>query len=476
MKERKRINWEKTSTSIMLPITEIPELVKHYAKFFEELFKTSDYEHFSKYVTGLLVSENKTVSGINSLFALDSQNQSTLNRFINAKHDLELFNDKRLEVLGQYKHTKFNRLGCISIDDSILEHVGEQIEGVSLLHDHKTGSYVLGHNIVNLHYADGQTDYPIMDKLWSPMDVEHVESALLSIGYKVRADKLALKEQSPKKWKGYIYGVFSKHKDKHPEIESAYQTKLDIAKELLTKFYGKYPDCKLASTFDSWFTKPCLCNYIDQELKRTYVGTLQNKDKVRLSTEEKTVEAFAQDLKTQLNAFKPVSFELNGEQITYYCYINAHNVEGFGKVKLVVSHHKQDLSDEPNIYICNNLTWQSLQILRVRRLRWSIETFYQEAKAEGLDKYQVRSLNAIRNHIAFVSLTYSILKIAQYDQQLLDKFHAAFNGLFRSNSMPQWRKITQAQSLWMLLDWSKNLFDKGLPVALVFQQLVSSFF
>ena len=44
----------------MLPLVEIPPFVKKYAEGYQDLFSSEQFEHFRRYLTGLLVSENKT--------------------------------------------------------------------------------------------------------------------------------------------------------------------------------------------------------------------------------------------------------------------------------------------------------------------------------------------------------------------------------------------------------------------------------
>ena len=67
----------------MLPLVEIPDIVQHYAPFFSSVFSPQALQQFQRYVSGLIVSENKTVDGINRLFVLDVRNQTSLNRLLN---------------------------------------------------------------------------------------------------------------------------------------------------------------------------------------------------------------------------------------------------------------------------------------------------------------------------------------------------------------------------------------------------------
>ena len=49
----------------MLPLVEIPPTVKKYAEGYQDLFSPEQFEHFKRYLTGLSVSENKTIQSIN---------------------------------------------------------------------------------------------------------------------------------------------------------------------------------------------------------------------------------------------------------------------------------------------------------------------------------------------------------------------------------------------------------------------------
>jgi hypothetical protein len=46
----------------MFPLVELPELVQHYAPFFKGFFSSEAFIEFECYISGLIVSENKTMS------------------------------------------------------------------------------------------------------------------------------------------------------------------------------------------------------------------------------------------------------------------------------------------------------------------------------------------------------------------------------------------------------------------------------
>jgi hypothetical protein len=81
----------------MLPLVEIPKLMRHYAPFFASVFSPDAFVQFQRYVSRLLVSENTTIEGINCLFVLDVRNQSSLNRLLTeSPFSVEALNKARL--------------------------------------------------------------------------------------------------------------------------------------------------------------------------------------------------------------------------------------------------------------------------------------------------------------------------------------------------------------------------------------------
>ena len=193
----------------MLPLVSIPEVVQHYSSHFSSLFSEAEYTHFQKYLSGLIVSENKTIEGINRLFVLELKDQSTLNRFLtDSSYEVRALNQKRLELMNADARTQLKGQGhyggVLGLDDTLLIHYGKHFEGIAYLKDHVTNQYVWAHNLVNLHYSDDVVDYPIGFELWRPMDTQHLAQTLQTVGVKIKPSKVKLKDSHPKKWKRHL--------------------------------------------------------------------------------------------------------------------------------------------------------------------------------------------------------------------------------------------------------------------------------
>ncbi len=318
----------------MFPLVEFPEIVQHYAPCFETVFSADAFIEFKRYISGLIVSENKTVEGINRLFVVESRNQSSLNRLLTASpFALEDLNQSRLDVLEHLPGTRIKPKGVFSLDNTLLMHYGEDFEQIAKLFDHVTGTYVWAHDLVTLHYSDDDTDYPALFQLWKPVDLAQLEQGLRAAHVPLKSSKEVLKESDPAKWRGYLLGVWQRRQKSHPEIRELYDSKLSIAQQLLQQWVTAHPDQKLPVTFDNWFTQPAFCRFLDQSLKLPYVGTLAGSDKVNLKTGQTTLDDFAAHLKQEhLDAvqhggkpvFQRITIVYKGEAEHYFSYCNTH--------------------------------------------------------------------------------------------------------------------------------------------------------
>jgi hypothetical protein len=442
----------------MLPLIEFPELVQHYAPAFEGVFSAEAFIEFERYISGLIVSENKTVDGINRLFVQESRNQSSLNRLLTASpFSLEDLNRARLQVLDGLPGTQMKRNGVLSVDDTLLIHTGEHFEHIANLRDPDTGHYVSAHDLVNLHYSDDETDYPVRFQLWKPADLDRLEQGLEAAGVRLRESKRELKTQDPGKWRHYLQGLWYRHQDQ-PSVAALYQSKLLIAERLLHEWVQAHPQTRLPVVFDNWYTQTGFCRFIDQTLGLPYVGTLAGNDPVLLRNGPQRLDEFAAHLKQEHAAalkrghapvFKPIAIRYKGEKEHYFSYCATHRIKHFGRQRLVINHDRADLTDGPAYYISNRLMWQSPGITRLRRHRWPVEVYHEEGKAEGLDQYQIRDFQAIERHIGLVAVVYSLLRAAQHDPALRHKLQRQLR-LDLEGSVPFWRRATQAQSLWSL--------------------------
>jgi len=94
-------------------------------------------------------------------------------------------------------------------------------------------------------------------------------------------------------------------------------------------------------------------------------------------------------------AYRPVT--VDGQ--TYWTFSRTLRIPGLGKVRLVISFQKADLTGTYVVLVTNRLDWSAQRIIAAYLGRWPIETFYQDGKGLlGLVEYRMRNAEAIRKH------------------------------------------------------------------------------
>jgi len=468
---------------MITPIVNFPQIVEHFAHFYEPVFSEDAFIQFKRYISGLLLAENKSIDGINRLFVEERRNQSSLNRLLTEyPWSREKLNEARLKMLDSIPGTRIKRkTGVLSLDDTLLTHYGQKFEGIALLWDHVNNRYVWAHNLVNLHYSDAYTDYPIDYRLWRPPDLEKLEAGLPAAGVSLRQSKFVLKETDPKKWRQYLLGVWQRHQGK-PAVAALHQSKLLLGKQMIQTWVDKHPGLELPVTFDSWYTQPAFCRFLTDIVGIPYVGTLNASDKLLLKSGEKSLGEYAKQLKEEHKTaikqgkqpvFKPITIRYKGTKEQYFSYCRTHRIPKFGKQRLVINFRKHDLADKPAFHICNRLRWQAKGITTIRRHRWPVEVYYEEGKAEGLDQYQLRDFEGISRHIAFVTVVYSLLRAAQHDTVLRNNLQRQLKFVLEG-TVVFWRRATAAENLWNLAVLISSGLLAGKHLDLILAPLLQS--
>ncbi len=109
------------------------------------------------------------------------------------------------------------------------------------------------------------------------------------------------------------------------------------------------------------------------------------------------------------NAYRQVKLG----DLDYWCFTRSLQVPGLGKVRLVISFETPELTGTYAVLLSNRTDWSAQKILASYLQRWPIETFYQDSKGHlGLDKYRIRSAEAIQKHWCLVFVAYSLLHLA----------------------------------------------------------------
>lgn len=440
-------------------LVKIPSIVEQYSIYFKDLFSIEGFEYFKRFISGLLVSDNKTIEGINRLFVLAPRHQASANKFVNRQNfDLDLLNTRRVAFMQEHPNTCFKAKratkggGVLSIDNTILSHYGECFDGIYSLWDYVNKRYTMAHDLVNLYYSDNQTDYPVDYQLWEAPDWDAVAVHFKSIGVHINEEKWKNRASNPKEWREYMRYRYRDYNYKRPSVQQIYKSKNHIAIDLLRKFKAQYPDYEFPVALDSGFTNPMNCELINTELNMAYVGFLKDTQQLVLAgSVEKRLKDFILELKKEHQetgkVFQKTTIFYKGKKKVFYAYCKNHNLKNYKrKQRLVIAFQREDLSDTPRYTICNRLSWYASGILTIRGHRWPVETYHQEGKDEGLQSYQARNIEAIQSHIAFVVVAYSMLRRVQHDDDLLSSIQQMLH-IETNGTLAFLRRVMKAEAM-----------------------------
>jgi hypothetical protein len=347
-------------TVAMPAIVDFPTIVQEALALFGDLFDTEPARrHFAEYLTGLIVAENKTISGINREFALTTD-QSCLNRWLTeVQWDVTALNDRRLAWLQQAPQTRYSVRGVIAIDNTLVDHAGKLIEDVGWFWDHADQRHVIAHDYMISNYVcPSKAHYPI-------------------------------------EWRRF------KKRDSCPAKDFKDHTELCI--ELIDDTVQR--EIPGDFTFDSYFTSAKVLNHL-QSKQRAYVGDLKLNRKVVYVGQEQKLQDVARQIPWA--AKKPIRVGTR----QYWYFSKQMRIPDVGPpVRIVLFWRERDDQDASKALVSNRLGWEVIRIVLVYRHRWTgTETFHRDGKQQlGLGDCQVRSGEGQTRHVYLVSAAYSLL-------------------------------------------------------------------
>jgi SRSO17 transposase len=404
---------------MQLPLVAPAPIVVEHAEAFRSLFENHcQFQHFQNYLTGLMVLENKSMANI-SRCILESADKTNLSRFFSeAPWDQEEVNEQRIDYV--LEHTKAFRLGadksCLIVDDTLCEHVGSLFEYVDRHYDHCEGRYTLAHNLVTTHYLSGAVRFPLDVRLYRRYEEQTQWEAFVRKHFPEREIPTA------KKARAQMHKQVDETLRAEAEfaaLHAQFRTKIALAIEMIEAAIER--DLPFTTVLmDSWF----LCTEVAEALataKKDWVSllkknrnlevasfTLREAEGTRVVLEGPHIKV--EDLVALIPGTAYTKVEI-GQRLYWYFALNLR-VPGLGKVRLVISFEKEDLSGTYAVLVSNRTDWSAKKILETYVKRWPIETFYQDSKGHlGLDEYRMRTAKAIKKHWCLVLVAYSFLHL-----------------------------------------------------------------
>ena len=382
----------------MPTIVDFPTVVKDALAIFGDVFDTEPARHhFAEYLTGLMVAEHKTVSGINRAFAVTTD-QSCLNRWLTeVAWDAKALNDRRLAWLQGDPKTRYSTRGVIAIDNTLVDHTGKLIEDVGWFWDHANERYVIAHDyLISNYVCPSGAHYPI-------------------------------------EWRRF--------KKRDACAASAFKDHTQLCIELIDDAITR--DIPGDFTFDSYFTSAKVLNHI-QGTKRAYVGDMKLNRKVVYDGREQALQAVARQIPWQ--AKKPIRV---GNRRYWYFSKQMRIPDLTHPVRIVLFWKKRDDAEASKALVSNRLWWEVMRMVLVYRHRWTgTETFHRDGKQElGLGDCQVRNGEGQTRHVYLVSAAYSLLMRSLHQSRPQDWARTMLTTIGEAC------RAVKAETLARMIDW-----------------------
>ena len=348
----------------MLPIVKLPSFVENILPRFSSIFNKAQLRHFGEYLTGLMVSGNKTVTGINSQF-LDHTDQSSKNHFLTeADWDEKSVTDERLRMVKEKCGKRRITDGLLVIDDSLAHKSGKHIEGANWFWYLTKHTHTFAHQLVTSQYVTKLFHVPLH------------------------------------------YRLYLKEEDVAP---GAFQSKLDLAIQLIEEAVdSEIPFSCVAA--DSWYFCDKIIKYL-ASIGKEWVFASKSNRKICVKSLRMSLREFAKTLKKE--DFKQIKItRTNGKELSVWAFAKTVRMSKVGRVKVIISYLDEPFKGDPFSLVTNRKEWSSVKILSTYAQRWPIETFYRDAKQNlGLENCELRILKGIRRHWDLVFLAYTLLQI-----------------------------------------------------------------
>lgn len=339
-----------------LPIVEFPRYIEELSQDFDHLFQQERQRtHFKQLMTGYVLAERKTITHMNGLFTVHTD-QSNLNRFVtHSEWDQMKMNKVKIDMINQVEHE-----GIVVLDDMIVEKYGTEIYGVDYHYDHSSGRTVQGWQIADCVYS-GKGIYPLLSSLY------------------IRKNSRWLKKQ----------------KD--------FKSKIDLQMDHLNQLV----DMNLSFScvvVDIWYFSKKLTQHIES-LEKDWIAAAKSNRQVKSKRQWISLRQFAEKMINH-TGFKPV--ELGDKK--YLMKAFTVYTKNMGKVRVLVS-----LNDHGNFrfYVTNRLDWSELDIATRFSRRWDIEVWHRDGKGSyGVEDCQLRSDEGVSRHLTLSMLADTLLEIA----------------------------------------------------------------
>jgi hypothetical protein len=434
----------------MVPLVGVPETIRCGLAPYRDVFcRAEGFEHISRYVTGLLLSPNKTLQGIYDLQVWEPgvphSRRAMHEAVFEAGWDAERLMPRHRAVIA-----KAHR-GCgrevISLDWTYAHHErGRKIWGVKKAWDHVAQRLVPYQTVVTAVIAN-----------------------------QVRLDGIEVLVQQPNQQEEELAYLQETVRESYPQMEEArervlellhhrvhclgYKKRTELALDMVQQLEQEGHFSSAHYAFDHGVLSLELSRGIERAGKH-WVSELECSRHLHWQGQWRRVDTVAQALRqAHPESFRALRVRCrNGETKLFWAFTKVVRLKRYGRKRLVIVHEQEDLGDTPRFLLTDALHWESGRVLETWSYRWTSEIFHEFGKQVcGLEAAQVRKEEAVKRHFRLSCVAQSLLQQAPASGSETERFMFAQGAI----TIGQKVRTIARDALQSLLKLVEQLFAQG---------------
>jgi len=444
----------------MLPMVGVPDTLRKGLRPYRDLFGRSEgFEHISRYVTGLIVSPNKTLQGIyaNQVWEGDKPSRRAMHEAVfEAGWEADELLPRHRAVIAPEHQGRGREV--ISLDWTLVHHErGPQIYGTTKSYDYvekRMGRFqtVVTAVIANRQLIDG-IDLQIQEPSVGKEEEEYLQATVQNTYDQMEQARTRVLE------------LLHYH---HHRL--AYKKRTEIVVEMVAQLEaeGRFPQADYA--FDNGVLTLALTRLIESKGKH-WVSEIESSRHILWKDRWQRVDQVAAELRREHpESFRPVLVRCrNGEQKEFWAFTKSVRLKRYGRKRMVMVHERADLTDTPRFLVTDALHWESGRTIETWSFRWAAEVFHEFSKqGTGLEAAQVRNEEAVKRHLRLSCLAQSLLQRAPAVASTSEQFAFAKGEI----TLGQRCRALTREVFSSLLSLAQRLFAGGYSCAQVVEALM----
>ena len=397
----------------MFPLVGIPQTITTFLQAYRDVFcRAEGFEHVKRYISGLLLSANKTLQGIYSHIAWPEGQQVSRRAMHEAVFEAGWDRAQHREVVAAQHRGRGREV--MNLDWTFAYHPGsEKIFGAKEAYDYVNRCWSCYQTVVTAVITNRERVDGIAVEVQQPK----YEEELASLEMTVREDY-----ENMAQVKQRLLELLHYQKNR-----LAYRKRTEMAVEIVRQLdeEGQFPGVPYA--FDQGVLSRPLTQLIEQADKYR-VSEIECSRHIFWQNQWQRVDGVAQQLKKE----HPESFRYKkvrthqGEVKEIWAFTKVVRLKKYGRKRLVIVHEQAELGDSPRFLLTNAHHWESARVMQTWSYRWPIETFHEFCKQlAGFESAQLRNEEAVKRHFCLSCIAQSVLQHASCAGRKSEKFSFA---------------------------------------------------